>query len=127
LAKRSRKSKVVTPLQNAGSGQKEIAALRKQLTTVLDSQDGQRIEVAVPLVHEWGTDPGELAMRVYHAYEAVADALTKLHLAFPDGSDYDGIDTIDRALNQHSSRMDRLFDVLRELETILDGIKVQVH
>ena len=117
----------MTPPQNAGSGHKEIATLRKQLTAVLDSQEGQRIEVAVPHLHEWGTDPGELAMRVYHAYEAVADALTKLHLAFPDGGDYDGTDTIDRASHQHSSRMDRLFDVLRELETILDGIKVQLH
>jgi hypothetical protein len=128
LARRSRKSKVATQSQNGETGHKQITALRKQLTTALDSQKGQpMIEVAIPVLHELGTDPGELAVRFYQAYEAVADALAKLHLAFPAGCDYDGTDTIDRALYQHSTRMDRLFDVLRELEAILDGIKGQMH
>ena len=78
----------------------------------------------VPTVHLNGTSRGELLQQLEVAYGKVQDARDALVEAAPNGRDYyvQGPDALQRANDEHLGRVQRLNDVLSDLQTLLQAV-----
>lgn len=71
-----------------------------------------------PTVHMNGTNRDDLLEALQQAMQTLREARTKLALIAPNGRDFyvQGPDALSKALDEHCARMQKLLDVLRELE-----------
>lgn len=80
--------------------------------------------MTLPTVHLNGTSKATLVEQYENAMDAVQKASDVVRESYPHGRDYypQGADAINRAMDEHASRLNRLADVRRELEEILSHI-----
>jgi hypothetical protein len=83
--------------------------------------------LVIPRVHWNGTSRDELLKQLADARQAIHDALDALAKATPHGRDYYVIspEAITEARDAHFSRVNRLQEVVTELEQIADGVFAQ--
>jgi hypothetical protein len=77
-----------------------------------------------PTVHLNGTHALELLEQHVEAIRALREAQSKLALACPNGRDYypQGPDAIKTAMREHTARMSKLIEIIRELEAIAENL-----
>lgn len=79
--------------------------------------------LTLPLLHLNGTAKADLMEALSYATGAVHEAIDKVRLTAPHQRDYYPIPgTWARAQSQHTLRMERLLDVLIELNELAQGI-----
>jgi len=81
--------------------------------------------LAIPTIHMNGTPKDRLLEDICDAIDALHDAGRKMAAACPNGRDYypQGAEAIQIAVRQHEARMNKLRELIRELETIAQGIE----
>jgi hypothetical protein len=81
----------------------------------------------IPTVHLNGTGKDQLLEQVCEAVHALHEAGRALAAAAPNGRDYylQTGDAIGSAMKQHEARMTKLREIIKELETIGEGIADQ--
>jgi hypothetical protein len=77
-----------------------------------------------PTVHLNGASKKDLIEQYENAMDAVQKACDTVRQSYPNGRDYypQGSDAINRAMDEHASRLNRLAGVRRELEDVLSHI-----
>lgn len=80
--------------------------------------------LTVPTIHLNGTSKDRLSDALCDAYDAINEAMKKLKATAPNGRDYytQGAGALQKAENEHYSRMERLTSVMAELEQIAEAI-----
>ena len=76
-----------------------------------------------PTIHLNGTSRDEISRQLEEAYAAVNAAIDALKRAAPNGRDYypQGLDAIDRAMDEHFARMLKLQSVADEIENLANA------
>lgn len=82
-----------------------------------------------PVIHLNGTSPEYLLSTLGSAAEAVSAAIVAVNETAPNARDYysQGSDAIGIASVEHASRMDRLREVLLEIQQITEAIMEQTQ
>ena len=80
--------------------------------------------LAIPTVHMNGTSREALVEGLCEAVHALHEAGRKLAAAAPNGRDYyvQGSAATGVAMDQHEARMNKLREIITELETIAEAI-----
>lgn len=80
--------------------------------------------LAIPTVHLNGTSRESLTEQLCDAVHALHEAGRKLATASPNGRDYytQGNGALNVAMNQHETRMNKLREIISELEAIAEKI-----
>lgn len=86
----------------------------------------------IPTIHLNGTSKEALMEQIQNAYSKIHEAERALCEAAPNGRDYYPQDkspgeqpALYRALDEHFARLQKLRDVMKDLDEILGGIDVQ--
>lgn len=81
--------------------------------------------IITPTVNLNGTSADELLRQNIAAVKAIRDAFRALQTAAPHGRDYQTVpeERFRLARHQHNARMEKLDDILQELETIITEIQ----
>lgn len=80
--------------------------------------------MVLPTIHLNGTSRERLLEPLNTAYDAINEAYTALKQCAPNGRDYypQGQGAMDNAVKEHMARLQRLDDVSKELEAIINAI-----
>jgi len=85
-------------------------------------------KIMVPIISMNGTAPQDLQSDLLNAVHAINDAEKALLTAQPNGRDYQNLSGgIGRALAQHSTRLDALDRIRRELTEMLDHVQTFIE
>lgn len=78
----------------------------------------------IPTIHLNGSSRADLMEQLYDQMKAIRTAIEVMLRTGPNGRDYypQGPDAIKQAIKEHYDRTEKLHQVLRELETIAEGI-----
>jgi ferritin-like metal-binding protein YciE len=78
-----------------------------------------------PTVHLNGTSKDELLRQWLDAYHALREAREKMFDAMPHGRDYypQGDGVIYKAQDEHRARIEKINEVLHDLETLAEGVQ----
>lgn len=78
----------------------------------------------IPTVHMNGTSKDALTEAIREAVHAIHEAGRLLAATYPNGRDYypQGNDAVHTAMKEHDARMQKLRDVVTELETLHEAI-----
>ena len=80
--------------------------------------------LTVPMVHMNGTSRTALFDGYYRALQAVQDAMIVVRECAPNGRDYYplGGDAILRAMDEHKARVQKLYDISKELQVLAEAV-----
>lgn len=81
----------------------------------------------VPTVHTNGTSKGDLMRYHQRVIDPLRDAISMLRLSGPNGRDFytQGNKAMQEAADEHSARIEKLSEVLVELESLMEQIDAQ--
>lgn len=87
------------------------------------------MSLEIPRVHLNGTSKEQLLEAIEEAYAKINDALQALAQTAPNGRDYyvkpNSGQALNRATDEHITRMEKLRDVQRQLQELAEGIDKQ--
>jgi hypothetical protein len=83
-----------------------------------------KLSLQLPTLHLNGTSQDSLLEDLSAAGQAVREAMERLAVCYPNGRDYyvQEAGSLARAEAQHAYRMERLRDVLAELNDLAEGV-----